>query len=82
MFVKEIGTKHESTKMCKEATARLKLQEKAKEHARMKDEIVFTINGKPIEMVDEFKYLGKVVTEDDDDEVAVKKNIVRAREKW
>jgi hypothetical protein len=43
---------------------------------------VFKINGKPIEMVNEFKYLGRIVTQDDNDETAVKRNIVRAREKW
>jgi hypothetical protein len=48
----------------------------------MEEETVFKINGKPIEMVNEFKYLGRIVTQDDNDETAVKRNIVRAREKW
>ena len=52
----------------------------------MEEEVVFTINGKPpIEIMvdDEFKYLGmRIVTQDDNDEAAVKRNIVRAREKW
>jgi hypothetical protein len=48
----------------------------------MEEETVFKINGKPIEMVNEFKYLGRIVTQDDNDEMAVKRNIVRAREKW
>jgi hypothetical protein len=47
----------------------------------MEEETVFKIN-KPIEMVKEFKYLGQIVTQDDNDETAVKRNIVRAREKW
>jgi hypothetical protein len=43
---------------------------------------VFKINGKPIEMVNEFKYLGQIVTQDDNNETAVTRNIVQAREKW
>ena len=43
---------------------------------------MFKINGKPIEMVNEFKYLGQMVTQDDNDKTAVKRNIERAREKW
>ena len=55
-----------------EAMARRGQLETAKAHSQMKASVVFTINGKPIEMVEEFTYLGRVVTQDDNDEVTVK----------
>jgi hypothetical protein len=37
----------------------------------MKTNIEFTVIGKPIEIAEEFKYLGRVVTKHDKDEPAV-----------
>jgi hypothetical protein len=34
----------------------------ATQHAEMKANVEFTVNGKPIEIVEEFEYLGRVVT--------------------
>jgi hypothetical protein len=54
----------------------------ARIHATMEKTVVFTINGKPIETVEEFKYLGRIVTREDDDEAAVKGNLAKAKKKW
>jgi hypothetical protein len=48
----------------------------------MERTVVFTINGEPIETVEEFKYLGRIVTREDDDEAAVKGNLAKAKKKW
>jgi hypothetical protein len=48
----------------------------------MKANVEFTVNGKPIEIVEEFEYLGRFVTKDDKDGPAVMRNLARARAKW
>jgi hypothetical protein len=48
----------------------------------MKANVEFTVNGKPIEIVEKFEYLGRIVTKDDKDGPAVMRNLARARAKW
>jgi hypothetical protein len=48
----------------------------------MKANVEFTVNGKPIEIVEEFEYLGRVVTKHDKDEPAVMRNLARASATW
>jgi hypothetical protein len=43
---------------------------------------IFSINGLPIECVKEFKYLGRYLSEDDNDWKAINWNIKRARISW
>jgi hypothetical protein len=45
------------------ATSRREKQKKwpLPQHAEMKANVEFTVNGKPIEIVEEFEYLGKIV---------------------
>jgi hypothetical protein len=45
--------------MCKEAKLRLEKHTVATQHAEMKANVEFTVNGKPIEIVEEFENLGK-----------------------
>jgi hypothetical protein len=54
----------------------------AKAHEAIEKTVVFTINGVQIETVEEFKYLGQIVTREDNDKVAVKWNLARAKKKW
>ena len=77
-----VGARHQTTKMCKDATTRRQKQTVAKEHEQMKKEIVFTVSGKPIEIVDNFKYLGRITANTDNDETAVNRNLEQARKKW
>jgi hypothetical protein len=65
MFARTVGTTHQATKMCKEAPSRREKQTVATQHADMKANVEFTVNGKPIEIVEEFEYLGRVVTKND-----------------
>ena len=46
------------------------------------DPIVFTVNGLPLEQVTTFRYLGRVLSDDDSDLTAYMQNIARARAKW
>jgi hypothetical protein len=70
--------------MCKEATSRHDAKQSvATQHAQMvKANVEFTVNGKPIEIVEEFEYLGRVVAKDDKDGPAVMRNLARARATW
>ena len=43
---------------------------------------IFTVFGAPIEKVHEFKYLGRFVTDTDDDKVTALHNLKKAAEAW
>jgi hypothetical protein len=66
---------------CKKATRfrQARLDEKRQQAAR---EFTFTVAETPIERVKEFKYLGRVLDESDDDWPALQSNLKKAREKW
>jgi hypothetical protein len=73
--------------MCKKATSRREKQKVATQHAEMKANAEFTVNGNPIKIVEEFEYLGRIVMKHDKkDEPAVTRNlagVVQARaNKW
>jgi hypothetical protein len=82
MFVKRVGTAHQASGTCQKATARRERQKVATQHAQMKANVEFTVNGKPIEIVEEFEYLGRLVTKEDKEGPAVMRNLARARAKW
>jgi hypothetical protein len=48
----------------------------------MAAETVFTANGEPIEAVKEFKYLGRILSDNNSDEACVERNLKRAKGKW
>ena len=55
----------------------------AKRYEEMKKDLGFKVVGcKPIEIVETFKYLGRVTAKNDNDEEAVKRNVGHARGKW
>ncbi len=43
---------------------------------------VFVVGGQELERVSHFKYLGRILSDDDDDWPAVKANINKARQRW
>ena len=72
---------HKGTQMCERARQR----EEKRRQMRANEEAaraVFKVNGQPIETVSEFKYLGRVLADNDDDWPAVKANIKKARGRW
>ena len=54
----------------------------AEEELRESVERAFQAYGRPLEMVNSFKYLGRVLTEVDDDWTAVVRNLKKARKSW
>ena len=73
--------RHQKTKTC------LRLRTK-RENERLQDlqargeEVRILVKGKEIERVDEFTYLGRVLTSDDDDTKAIDNQLKKARKKW
>jgi hypothetical protein len=83
MFARRVGTAHQASGTCQKATSRRDKQKVATQHAEMKANVEFTVNGKPIEiLVEEFEYLGSIVMKHNKDEPAVMRNLARARAKW
>jgi hypothetical protein len=82
IFSSTVGARHQATKTCREATARRQKQAVAEEHKQLKKDVVFTVSGNPVEIVDTFKYLGRVTANTDSDEAAILRNLEQARKKW
>ena len=58
--------RHQGSATCKKAHQRRRHEKLQKEQARAND-ISFTVNGKQIDRVNEFRYLGIIFSDDDDD---------------
>ena len=46
------------------------------------EDVKFTVNGKEIEEVSEFRYLGRILSHDDDDTKCIMDNLKRAKNRW
>jgi hypothetical protein len=73
---------HRETAFCKNGTATYQKRKTFEENQRMAAETVFTANGEPIETVKDFKYLGRILSDNDSDEECVERNLKRAKGKW
>ena len=51
-------------------------------HTHTPQEVTFTVDGRNLKRSRRFKYLGRILDEDDDDEHAALRQLHRAREKW
>jgi hypothetical protein len=73
--------KHQTSEICQKGSSQ---REKREEDATRKQagEIIFYINGREIENVPEFKYLGRWLAKSDNDLKAVQANIQKARARW
>lgn len=72
---------HRRTPLCKKNAAR-KEQRLAAEDGRRCHEAVFTAYGQPLDNVWHFKYLGRILSHDDKDNLAMYYNMRRARSRW
>jgi hypothetical protein len=81
LFTRAVGEKHKLSEDCKKATrsSQARLDEKVQQSAR---ENIFTVSGIQLERVNQFKYLGRLLDEDDKDGPAVQANLEKARQKW
>jgi hypothetical protein len=82
MFTLSVGPKHFVTKTCRTQTARIEERECVARQAIKTYDIVFYIDGVPIETVTEFKYLGQIISANDHDDAVVSLNIKKALMAW
>jgi hypothetical protein len=74
------GAHHETIECQRFAVRREKLFKKQRQAAST--EVSFTIDGDEIERVEQFRYLGRILDENDDDTHASSRQLVRTRLKW
>jgi hypothetical protein len=79
IFQKKVGPQHKQSEACKRATMCIEIRRSQKENEQMAESTVFTVKGNPIERVSKFKYLGRMITETDDDWCVVNRNLKCAR---
>lgn len=82
IFQRTVDAKHKQTAECLRWSKIRKDRETDKAHSEAVKETVFTVNGVPIRNVSEFKYLGRVVENSDNDGPAVNRNLTKARVAW
>ena len=81
MRVPTLGPKHTESKICKQLSElRIKREKyttivEARAHR-------FQVDGTELEAVNEFIYLGRTVTAPDDDQAALRRNLLKARKRW
>ena len=83
MFVswRSLNGHHKSTEMCR-GGADNKRRRMAEAEVRDSAEMAFEVYGKQIQSVPRFKYLGRILTEGNDDWPAVAGNLAKARKSW
>ncbi len=81
IFQKSVGLKHQASVDCKRYTESRERRADVKVQ-KVANEVVFMINERPIKCVKEFKYLGRILDNKDDDRPAINRNLNRARGKW
>eukprot|EP00956_Cyclotella_meneghiniana_P003690 scaffold4479_cov46-Cyclotella_meneghiniana.AAC.3 len=75
------ATRHTASQLCKDG--KVKLQQLAASIASARSlDVVFTACGEDLEQVEVFKYLGRLMSMDDNDIQAVRKNPSKARKSW
>jgi exonuclease III len=82
LFQRNVGLKHQQTADCIRWTKTRKDRETDKVNKETVAETVFYVQDVPIETVMEFKYLGRVVKNDDGDWPAVIQNVKKATATW
>ena len=70
--------KHRNTKLCKTETPRYQRYLRHLEEQESRS-VVFNVGGEAIKRVSTFKYLGRIVSEDDDDTPAIEASIKKER---
>jgi hypothetical protein len=82
MQVSTAGTpRHDASKTCQQMAA-ARRQHVIAAQGRTALRHTFTAYGEPLKRVNQFKYLGRIVSYNDNDTPAVRRNIKRARRVW
>jgi hypothetical protein len=82
LFQKNVGLKHQQGADCKRWANVHKTRKKDIENKKTIEETVFTVSGTPIKTVKQFKYLGRILDEDDNDWPAINRNLAKAQAAW
>ena len=80
MRVKDL-TKHIDSYTCKKGASR-RTNEIKQDNQNAADDVKFYIHDKEIEKVRYFKYLGRVLSDDDSDSLCIENNLKKARGQW
>ena len=81
LFQRNVGRKHQTSADCKKFAAARKRRQDAEEQ-KTAEQTIFYIGEYPIKNVREFKYLGRILDDEDKDSPAIARNLKRARQKW
>ena len=82
LHTRSVGPKHFATATCCSQTAHVLECERITRQSTQANDIVFYINGIALDNVTEFKYLGHIISADDQDDAAVSYNIKKATKAW
>jgi hypothetical protein len=80
--LRDVGPRHQESKACQIVETRNYERNKYQENVMTRTTTKFLVFGQEIETVTEFKYLGRTVTQDDDDRQAIRKNLHKAQGIW
>ena len=74
--------KHQATKTCKKWADKMERYFQQQRQNVVQEETHFYVRGRELERVTEFKYLGRMMQDNDDDDAAYRRQLQRARQKW
>jgi len=80
MFTRNVEN-HGRTQTCKKLQVRRENERDARKQKEA-EEVIFRINGEEIERVREFRYLGRILDENDDDSRCILAQLSKARGRW
>ena len=72
---------HPQTSTCRVVTRRRRNEDLSARQAAA-DTVQFILDGGPIERVESFRYLGRILAENDSDSSCVDKQLKRTRQRW
>jgi hypothetical protein len=82
IFQKNVGEVHQQSSTCKQFAMRLNAKNMQIHNEMIAENTTFTVFGETIENVHEFKYLGRIVTDTDDDKATIVHNLNKAGNAW
>ena len=81
IYSPHLNAKHTASATCREGVERIVQRKAAVENARALD-VSITAYGEELERVEVFKYLGRLMSMDNNDMPAVRANLTKARKCW
>jgi hypothetical protein len=82
-FAKGVDSEaHRATQTCTKYAEHRRQHFQAKRQTRAREEVTFQVGGQEINRVSQFRYLGRILEEDDNDVYAASRQLSRAKAKW